>query len=347
MYAFVYGSLKKGYWNNRFLKKSTYCGKANLKGYSLYNVSVFPGMVKSKNDDEIVHGEVYKIDNKTLQILDELENEGEMYKRVELPVQLKNGEAVNAQSYLWLLELAQNTPKVIDNNWQKKLYCYHTGLSENMQLSIGIDFNIDNIDSLNPQMQEYTHIPYQISEGQSNKYHIRTPFLDRYTENWMDIENLWQILDKNGAKPSPDGSSVIRILYNCNEDTKISEQFNILCEQFKEQLNVSNDNAQRKEPIKISSTQFENKELLEITLPISKLDLGTLQINTMIFTRLAELSQLLANYPTYSERLIQLYSESDTPQKKLLTFINLISKDTKDESIFTKYYDSELIEKER
>lgn len=84
MKVVVYGTLKKGYGNNRLLCNAKYIQEYVIPGYKLYDCG-FP--VASPQEDSAVLGELWEIspdDNQTIQWLDRLEAEGRMYNRIEV-----------------------------------------------------------------------------------------------------------------------------------------------------------------------------------------------------------------------------------------------------------------------
>ncbi|EOD01462.1 gamma-glutamylcyclotransferase family protein [Caldisalinibacter kiritimatiensis] len=100
---FVYGTLMKRHSNHDFLKNQRFIGKGLLKGYKMYRVVIsFPGIVKSSQIEDVVIGEVYEIDKKTLQNLDKLEGEGHMYKRVKENIILEDNKELEAYVYEWV-----------------------------------------------------------------------------------------------------------------------------------------------------------------------------------------------------------------------------------------------------
>lgn len=79
---FVYGTLKTGYGNNRLLQSSEYCGQdiTSSADFKMISLSSFPGVVHTENGFHI-SGELYRVNDKTLQSLDRLESNGSFYKR--------------------------------------------------------------------------------------------------------------------------------------------------------------------------------------------------------------------------------------------------------------------------
>ena len=90
---FCFGTLKIGYGLSRFLKYSKFLGEAELSDYDLYEmINGIPFIVKG---DGVVHGEVYEIDENTLEVLDSIEVG---YDRVKEIVMLK-GEEIEVNVY--------------------------------------------------------------------------------------------------------------------------------------------------------------------------------------------------------------------------------------------------------
>ena len=86
IYVFVYGTLRKGYWNHSLLENSKFLGKAITKEkYSLFADGI-PYVVKIPKTQII--GELYEVDKETLERLDRLEGHPDFYKREEIEVLL-------------------------------------------------------------------------------------------------------------------------------------------------------------------------------------------------------------------------------------------------------------------
>lgn len=66
----VYGTLKKGFGNNRVLGNSKLIGTSVIDGFKMYSVGGFPAIV---NDVGSVMVELYRVDDSVLPNLDRLE----------------------------------------------------------------------------------------------------------------------------------------------------------------------------------------------------------------------------------------------------------------------------------
>lgn len=97
--VFVYGTLLRGESNHgAFLSGSRFVCNAELPGYGLYNVDVYPGIVPEEG--KRVKGEVYEVDQATLRQLDHLEDEGDMYTRREVTAETVEGP-MKVLAYVW------------------------------------------------------------------------------------------------------------------------------------------------------------------------------------------------------------------------------------------------------
>jgi gamma-glutamylcyclotransferase (GGCT)/AIG2-like uncharacterized protein YtfP len=91
-FIFVYGTLKRGGTNHRYLAGQRFLGPARLEpGFTLYSLGEYPGLVADSSDREGVAGELWAVDAPALAALDELEGVAEgLYARV--PARLVEGE---------------------------------------------------------------------------------------------------------------------------------------------------------------------------------------------------------------------------------------------------------------
>ena len=101
--VFVYGTLKRGGRNHRYLADQQFLGEARtVPGFTLYSLGDYPGMVRSSRIDHDVTGEVWAVSADCLAGLDELEgvNEG-LYERVAISL-LPPFVAPSVETYLYL-----------------------------------------------------------------------------------------------------------------------------------------------------------------------------------------------------------------------------------------------------
>jgi len=96
-FVFVYGTLRRGFWNNRLLAKSVFLGSGKTKHlYAMY-VGGIPYAVKEEVSQIV--GEVFGVDQETLEDLDRLEAHPSWYERQEVEVVLDDGQELVAWMY--------------------------------------------------------------------------------------------------------------------------------------------------------------------------------------------------------------------------------------------------------
>lgn len=108
MKVFVYGTLKKDYWNNRLLAGATFLGEAfTEKRYTMLGSGV-PYILPNENGFP-VKGEVFEIDEKQhLPALDRLEGHPTGYTRTTINVRLDaDGEIIQADVYEMLHQMGR------------------------------------------------------------------------------------------------------------------------------------------------------------------------------------------------------------------------------------------------
>lgn len=100
---FVYGTLKRGFYNHREYLDSTdssFLGVAYTSNdYTLY-INALPFLVEEASDAP-VEGELYEVDNDTLKRIDELEGHPYAYKRQRIRVKDSDGNEVLCYAYLY------------------------------------------------------------------------------------------------------------------------------------------------------------------------------------------------------------------------------------------------------
>lgn len=92
MLVFVYGTLKRGFYNYEFLANSNFIGTAITKNkYPMINAEgYFPYLINDKNIGKHIKGEVFEINDVTLNKLDVLEGYPDLYIRDNIEVTINN-----------------------------------------------------------------------------------------------------------------------------------------------------------------------------------------------------------------------------------------------------------------
>lgn len=96
MYLFTYGTLMEGESRAGIMEQLGFekIGECDAKGFLLFHFwyGKYPIILKSKNKDDVVKGELYKstlpeeYNTELLSILDKVEGEGDMYYRQNINV---------------------------------------------------------------------------------------------------------------------------------------------------------------------------------------------------------------------------------------------------------------------
>ncbi|WP_193112100.1 gamma-glutamylcyclotransferase family protein [Sulfurimonas paralvinellae] len=88
MYLFVYGTLKQGFHNHHLLADAEFiCNAASKQNYPMVNTEeYFPYLIDNEGHGYNVKGEVYRIDEAILEMLDILEGYPQHYTRREIEV---------------------------------------------------------------------------------------------------------------------------------------------------------------------------------------------------------------------------------------------------------------------
>ncbi|WP_438482406.1 gamma-glutamylcyclotransferase family protein [Oleiharenicola lentus] len=104
--VFVYGTLKRGGRNQRFMAGQRFITEARTPaGFTLYSLGYYPGMIRDPHDTHGVTGELWEVDDACLALLDELEGVDEkLYERVAISLAAPF-VAERAQTYLYLCSL--------------------------------------------------------------------------------------------------------------------------------------------------------------------------------------------------------------------------------------------------
>jgi gamma-glutamylcyclotransferase (GGCT)/AIG2-like uncharacterized protein YtfP len=99
MQIFVYGTLKRGFWNHHYLSGARYVGTGLVRGYAIYGKKTgfgIPYATRVGGDEALVWGEVYDVPESVLQDLDRLEGHPHTYKRVPCVVEGKFDDKITS-----------------------------------------------------------------------------------------------------------------------------------------------------------------------------------------------------------------------------------------------------------
>lgn len=109
---FVYGTLKRGFCNHQLLDSAEFVGEARTAEcrFRLIDCGAYPALIEIPADAPAteplqVRGELFRITPAHLPSLDELEDEGTLYRRTTIAVSILNDPAaptIAAWTYVWL-----------------------------------------------------------------------------------------------------------------------------------------------------------------------------------------------------------------------------------------------------
>ena len=106
---FVYGTLKKQHSRNNILGAASFIREIKtLPNYTMIDLGAFPGILDLGTN--VIYGELYEVDDSTLEVCDLIEGHPNFYKRIE--IELNN----NATAWCYVLDHAKyENPLVISS----------------------------------------------------------------------------------------------------------------------------------------------------------------------------------------------------------------------------------------
>ena len=110
----VYGSLRKGEYNNYLLKNSKYIGKGIVKGFKMYSLGSYPFVYQTNNKDDTIVVEGYKIDIEIYDLIEKMEKSSG-YTKVDVAI-LINGVETLGKIYK-IDDPIRYYDKVVSGDW--------------------------------------------------------------------------------------------------------------------------------------------------------------------------------------------------------------------------------------
>ncbi len=117
----VYGTLRKGFGNHGYLRNSRFVGVDRIRGFRMIDLGNFPMAIPTENPNCSLVIETYEINDKTLEILNELEGfvegrENNLYERAEA----LSDSGIRGFIYYGTEKDRENCPGIVEGDW--KLY---------------------------------------------------------------------------------------------------------------------------------------------------------------------------------------------------------------------------------
>lgn len=124
---FVYGSLRYGHFNHDLLTGCKFVGPGLARSCVLFNFGNYPGLVPARilSHSNSARGEIYNVSDEhlpvLLQRLDKLENEGRMYLRAKIQVELLESanKLIECITYLYMPFLNTDVKFIRGGLWRK------------------------------------------------------------------------------------------------------------------------------------------------------------------------------------------------------------------------------------
>lgn len=121
--VFVYGSLKKGFHNHQLLSgnDATFLGEAEstAPAYAMLDLGSFPGLIEG---DQRVKGELYEVNQYTMDNLDALEGHPYMYERKLARFKMEGHKIKEAWVYMYKANRTRTTMQECFWSPQTRLY---------------------------------------------------------------------------------------------------------------------------------------------------------------------------------------------------------------------------------
>ena len=114
---FVYGTLRCGEMNHRYLSKASFLREAlTVPGYALYDCGPYPGLVEEVAGEGVVMGELYALDDETLEHVDALEQHPTFYLRNGISL----ADGTRAETYLLRPDQVDGWTRIANGDWCRR-----------------------------------------------------------------------------------------------------------------------------------------------------------------------------------------------------------------------------------
>lgn len=124
--VFTYGTLMKGFWgHDKYMKDAEFISNGVMSGKMYHTSSSYPAVIHKPLSDNPVHGEIYHVDNITMENLRRYEGIGSImtcYKEKIVEVETENGK-IPAHAFIvkpskkWIVKSISK--RVKHGNWRK------------------------------------------------------------------------------------------------------------------------------------------------------------------------------------------------------------------------------------
>lgn len=112
----VYGSLKRGFYNNYLLKDETFISEVKMRKAKLYSLGAYPGIKESKNMNDIVFAEIYHVKNKNIHIRINNMESGAGYECKTRHFKI-NGLKIRAKVYFYKYDMHESK-RILSGKWE-------------------------------------------------------------------------------------------------------------------------------------------------------------------------------------------------------------------------------------
>lgn len=114
----VYGSLRKGEYNNYILNKADYLGYGLIRGFKLFSLGSFPFVYRTYDNEDIVVVEGYDVDLDTAKDISDMELSAG-YNKVNVDIEVLEG-GVTAGNVWEVDRIYMNYGEVKGGNWVER-----------------------------------------------------------------------------------------------------------------------------------------------------------------------------------------------------------------------------------